>query len=415
MKLPESARRVRALATPERRRWFDFRNAAEEDTGPVELLIYDEIDPFWGVAAAELVRELARIDADRELKVRINSPGGDVYEGIAILNALRGRDGKVTTVVDGLAASIASVIAMAGSEIVMMPNSEMMVHDPWMLTIGDAEDMQTAADNLGRIADNLASIYADRTGGTAEEWRAIMRAETWYSADETVEAGLADRVEEVATEDQKTAAQKAAARFDLSVFNFKHAGRAEAPAPAALAHTRTSAAEAEVPTGKEADMATLKEGLAERLGGINADADDETMLAAIDEALAERATPEAPAPEQKEQAAAKLPDGVVAIDAATLAELQASARRGDEARAEQERADRVSAVNNAVSTGRITPAQKANWLDRIEKDPSEKAVLESLAPVYPVAELGHAIGTEYTTGQPDAYDAYTAALTGQEA
>ncbi|WPH57882.1 capsid maturation protease [Gordonia phage RayTheFireFly] len=414
MKLPESARRVRALATPERRRWFDFRNAADEDTGPVELLIYDEIDPFWGVAAAELVRELARIDADRELKVRINSPGGDVYEGIAILNALRGRDGKVTTVVDGLAASIASVIAMAGSEIVMMPNSEMMIHDPWMLTIGDAEDMQTAADNLGRIADNLASIYADRTGGTAEEWRAIMRAETWYTAAETVEAGLADRVEEVATEDQKTAAQKAAARFDLSIFNFKHAGRAEAPAPAALAHTRTSAAEAEVPTGKEANMATLKEGLAERLG-TDADADDETMLAAVDEALAERATAAAPAPEQQEQAAAKLPDGVVAIDAATLAELQASARRGDEARAEQERADRVSAVNNAVSTGRITPAQKANWLDRIEKDPSEKEVLESLAPVYPVAELGHAIGTEYTTDQPDAYDAYTAALTGQEA
>ncbi|AON97298.1 head maturation protease [Gordonia phage Hedwig] len=403
MKLPESARRVRALATPERRRWFDFRNAADEDTGPVELLIYDEIDPFWGVAAAELVRELARIDADRELKVRINSPGGDVYEGIAILNALRGRDGKVTTVVDGLAASIASVIAMAGSEIVMMPNSEMMIHDPWMLTIGDAEDMQTAADNLGRIADNLASIYADRTGGTAEEWRAIMRAETWYTAAETVEAGLADRVEEVATEDQKTAAQKAAARFDLSIFNFKHAGRAEAPAPAALAHTRTSAAEAEVPTGKEANMATLKEGLAERLG-TDADADDETMLAAIDEALAERATPAAPAPEQQEQAAAKLPDGVVAIDAATLAELQASARRGDEARAEQERADRVSAVENAVRTGRITPAQKASWLDRVEKDPSEKAVLESLAPVYPVAELGHAIGTEYTN-DPDPYEA----------
>ncbi|QOC55867.1 capsid maturation protease [Gordonia phage DirtyBoi] len=402
MKLPESARRVRALATPERRRWFDFRNAADEDTGPVELLIYDEIDPFWGVAAAELVRELARIDADRELKVRINSPGGDVYEGIAILNALRGRDGKVTTVVDGLAASIASVIAMAGSEIVMMPNSEMMIHDPWMLTIGDAEDMQTAADNLGRIADNLASIYADRTGGTAEEWRAIMRAETWYTAAETVETGLADRVEEVATEDQKTAAQKAAARFDLSIFNFKHAGRAEAPAPAVLAHTRTSAAEAEVPTGKEANMATLKEGLAERLG-TDADADDETMLAAIDEALAERAAPEAPAPEAQ-PAAAKLPDGVVAIDAATLADLQAAARRGDEARAEQERAERVSAVENAVRTGRITPAQKASWLDRVEKDPSEKAVLESLAPVYPVAELGHAIGTEYTN-DPDPYEA----------
>ncbi|QMU22511.1 head maturation protease, ClpP-related [Gordonia rubripertincta] len=401
MKLPESARRVRALATPERRRWFEIRNAAEEDTGPVEVLIYDEIDPFWGVSAAVFVRDLAQIDAERDLTVRINSPGGDVYEGIAILNALRGRAGKVTTVIDGLAASIASVIAMAGTEIVMMPNSEMMVHDPWMLTIGDAEDMQTAADNLGRIADNLASIYAERTGGTAEEWRAIMRAETWYTAAEAVEAGLANRVEEVATPTGDDRSERAAARFDLSVFNFKHAGRADAPAPAALATNRTSAAEAEVPTGKEATMATLKEGLAERLG-TTADADDETMLTALDEALAERATPEAPAPEQ--QAAAKLPDGVVAIDAATLTELQAAARRGDEARANQERAERISAVDRAVATGRITPAQKANWLDRLEKDPSEKAVLDSLAPVYPVAELGHAIGTEYTT-EPDAYEA----------
>lgn len=401
VKLPESARRVRALATPERRRWFEIRNAAEEDTGPVEVLIYDEIDPFWGVSAAVFVRDLAQIDAERDLTVRINSPGGDVYEGIAILNALRGRAGKVTTVIDGLAASIASVIAMAGTEIVMMPNSEMMVHDPWMLTIGDAEDMQTAADNLGRIADNLASIYAERTGGTAEEWRAIMRAETWYTAAEAVEAGLANRVEEVATPTGDDRSERAAARFDLSVFNFKHAGRADAPAPAALATNRTSAAEAEVPTGKEATMATLKEGLAERLG-TTADADDETMLTALDEALAERATPEAPAPEQ--QAAAKLPDGVVAIDAATLTELQAAARRGDEARANQERAERISAVDRAVATGRITPAQKANWLDRLEKDPSEKAVLDSLAPVYPVAELGHAIGTEYTT-EPDAYEA----------
>ncbi|AZV00733.1 capsid maturation protease [Gordonia phage Kiko] len=400
MKLPESARRVRALATPERRRWFDIRNADESDTGPVEVLIYDEIDPFWGVSAAVFVRELSQVDADRDLTVRINSPGGDVYEGIAILNALRGRDGKVTTIVDGLAASIASVIAMAGTERVMMPNSELMIHDPWMLTIGNAEDMQSAADNLGRIADNLASIYAERAGGTAEEWRAVMQAETWYSAAEAVDAGLAVRVEELPS--TKTSDKdRAAAQFDLSIF--KHAGRAAAPAPVALAHNRTSAAEAEVPTGKEASMATLKEGLAERLG-TTADADDETVLKALDEALTERAEPTDGQPAAPEQAAAKLPDGVVAIDATLLANLQESARRGDEARAEQERADRVSAVDRAVATGRIAPAQKAAWLDRIEKDPAEKAILDSLTPVHPVAELGHAIGTEYTT-EPDAYEA----------
>ena len=399
--LPEPARRIRALASSERRRWFEFRNAADDDTGPVEVLIYDEIDPWWGVAAADFVRDLARVDAERDITVRINSPGGDVYEGIAILNALRGRDGRVTTVIDGIAASIASVIAMAGTDIVMMPNTEMMIHDPWMVTIGNAKDMQDAADNLARVADNLASIYADRAGGETEDWRAVMQAETWYSAAEAVEAGLVDRVEELP--DDKAAAKKPAARFDLSIFNY--AGRAAAPAPLAL--SRPSAAEAEDTTRKGAPVATLKEGLAERLG-IDADADDETTLKALDEALAERAEDETPEAGQEQAPAAKLPDGVVAIDAATLAELQAAARRGDEARAEQEKASRVSAVDDAVRAGRIAPAQRAAWLDRLEKDPAEKSVLASLAPVYPVSEIGHAVGSE--VGNHESDDAVYAAL-----
>lgn len=395
--LPESAKRVRALATSERRRWYEIRNSADTDTGPVEVLIYDEIDPFWGVAAADFVRDLARIDDERDVKVRINSPGGDVYEGIAILNALRGRSGTVTTYVDGIAASMASVIAMAGSEIVMMPNAEMMIHDPWMLAVGNAKDMQDAADNLARVADNLASIYADRTGGTADEWRAVMQAETWYSADEAVTAGLANRVEELPNDEKRS--ENAKARFDLSIYSY--AGRAAAPAPVAL-HT-SSAAEAEGTQGKEALVATLKEGLAERLG-IDAEADDETTLKALDEALAERADEE-PTPDDG-KAAAALPTGVVAIDEATLQELQARAQRGDEARSEQEKASRAAAVTAAVASGRISPAQRDAWLARLEADPAEAAVLANLAPVYPVTELGHAVGSESTPH--DSIDPYEA-------
>ena len=134
-------------------------------------------------------------------------------------------------------------------------------------------------------------------------------------------------------------------------------------------------------------MATLNEGLVERLG-IDADADDETILSALDEALAERASEEpAPAPAP----AAQLPEGVVAIDAATLAELQASARRGEEARTRQEVTERASAVENAVRAGRISPAQRETWLNRLETDPAEVNVLNTLAPVYPVGkEIGHA-------------------------
>ncbi|QDF16717.1 capsid maturation protease [Gordonia phage HannahD] len=412
MSLPAPARRVRALATtPDRRNWFEFRNAETTDTGPVEILIYDFIDPdaawFGGVSARDFVTTLAQVDDNREINVRINSPGGDVYDGIAILNALRNRKSTVTTYVDGIAASIASIIAMAGTEVVMMPNAEMMIHDPWMVAIGNAKDLQEAVDNLIRVSDNLASVYADRTGGSADEWRAAMAAETWYSAEEAVTAGLADRIETPPKSGGKSEKAKTTDRFDLSIFAY--AGRAAAPAPLATARQSTSAAEAEATREREeASMATLKEGLAERLG-TDADADDETVLAAVDEALAERANDtdtdtDTGAGGQEQAPAAQLPDGVVTIDAATLSELQASARRGDQARAEQERNGRIAAVNAAVSAGRISPAQRDSWLDRLDKDPSEEAVLNSLAPVYPVSELGHGVGSE-SAGDPDPYEA----------
>ena len=361
------------------RSWYEFRNEAD---GPTELFIYDVIDEWFGVSAEMFARDLAAIDAT-EITVRINSPGGSVFDGIAILNALRGHKAKITTVVDGLAASAASFIAMAGDEVVMGRNSEMMIHDASGICIGNAQDMETMHANLERVSANIASIYAERTGGTADEWRAAMLAETWYSANEAVAAGLADRVD-TAQKDDKAKAKNA---FDLSIFNY--AGRDAAPTPSVPGTSTPLATEAsEVSKGKEAiPMATLNEGLVERLG-IDADADDETILSALDEALAERASEEpAPAPAP----AAQLPEGVVAIDAATLAELQASARRGEEARTRQEATERASAVENAVRTGRIAPAQRETWLNRLETDPAEVNVLNTLAPVYPVGkEIGHA-------------------------
>lgn len=380
------------------RPWYEFRNADANDDGPVELFIYDVIDDWFGVSAEMFARDLSGIDAE-EITVRINSPGGNVFDGIAILNALRGHKARVTTVVDGLAASAASFIAMAGDEVVMNRNAEMMIHDASGVCIGNAKDMAEMHDMLERVSNNIASIYAERTGTDVQDWRDSMLAETWYSAEEAVAAGLADRVES----DDKDA-EKAKNSFDLSIFNY--AGRDKAPTPTPLAATGAP----EVNRGKEANtMATLNEGLAERLG-IPADADDETILSALDEALAERATDNA-AGESANSGGQALPDGVVAIDAATLSELQAQARRGEEARVEQERAARVAAVDNAVRTGRIAPAQRETWLNRLQADPTEAQVLDSLAPVYPVGrELGHA-GTPTTNEDDGVYEA----LFGKEA
>ncbi|HEY9315796.1 head maturation protease, ClpP-related [Williamsia sp.] len=383
------------------RSWYEFRN---EGDGPTELFIYDVIDEWFGVSAEMLARDLAALDTT-EITVRINSPGGNVFEGIAILNALRGHKAKITTVIDGLAASAASFIAMAGDEIVMGRNSEMMIHDASGICIGNAKEMADMTTNLERVSANIASIYAERTGGTEDEWRAAMLAETWYSADEAVAAGLADRVAE---QDKDTKAKNA---FDLSIFNY--AGRQAAPTPPVPGPPTPLATEAsEVNKGKEVTtVTTLNEGLAERLG-IAADANDETVLSALDEALAERAAPEPV--EQQQAPAAQLPAGIVAIDEAALTALQARAARGDEARTRQEASERVSAVENAVRTGRIAPAQRESWLNRLATDPSEATVLDSLAPVYPVGnEIGHA-GSPVDNADTDS-DAIWAELYGKDA
>ncbi|MFD7045845.1 head maturation protease, ClpP-related, partial [Rhodococcus jostii] len=211
-----------------RRDWYTIR--AQTPSAPAEVLIYDEIG-WYGVTATDFVKDLESLDGD-EIVVRINSPGGDVYDGIAILNALRGHKATITTVVDGLAASAASFIAMAGDEIVMGRNSELMIHDAWGMSVGNAADLHKLADDLDRVSNNIASIYADRAGGTTEGWRQVMRAETWYSAQEAVDAGLADRIDTQRGDDTGTEVA-AKASFDLSIFTY--AGRTAAPAPKALA------------------------------------------------------------------------------------------------------------------------------------------------------------------------------------
>jgi ATP-dependent protease ClpP protease subunit len=128
-----------------------------------ELLIYGEIG--WECTATDVVRQVQ--DSDGDLLVRVNSPGGDVYDGLAIMNALRAHDGTVTAVVEGLAASAASFIVVGGADrVILRPTAELMIHDAMSFVGGNAEEMKTAITDLERISDNLAGIYADRAGET---------------------------------------------------------------------------------------------------------------------------------------------------------------------------------------------------------------------------------------------------------
>jgi ATP-dependent protease ClpP protease subunit len=165
------------------------------EAGGTRLDIFDDIGADgWGggLSAGDFAGRLAGVKGP--LTVGINSGGGDCFDGLAIYNALSSYPGPVTTVVDGLAASIASVIFQAGRTRVVSPGGMVMVHDAFSLCAGNEAEMTAAAATLGKVSDNLASVYAQRCGGTAQHWRDVMRAETWYTADEAVAAGLADRV-----------------------------------------------------------------------------------------------------------------------------------------------------------------------------------------------------------------------------
>ncbi|MFF6781437.1 head maturation protease, ClpP-related [Streptomyces sp. NPDC012510] len=232
--LAERGRAARpALPAPDgEQTWYRITNSLDEGGTPVgSISIYGDIGS-WGITAASFVEELKAIDAS-ELRVNISSPGGEVFDGLAIHNALRSHRATVMVQVDSLAASIASVIAMAGDRIVMSPHSQMMIHDAQGVACGSPEEMREYADFLDRQSENIAAVYAERAGGTKLQWRKRMQAETWYFADEAVAAGLADEVAnpQRMTPEEEEQARAIAAAWDLSVYNYAHTSREEAPAP----------------------------------------------------------------------------------------------------------------------------------------------------------------------------------------
>ena len=164
--------------------WYTIR---ARDSG-AEVLIYDEIGAY-GVSAKGFLAELGALPDDSAIDLRLNSPGGSVFDAVAIHNALSRHAGTVTVWIDGIAASAASYIAMAGDEIVMPENAFLMIHDPSGLVMGTAADMRDMAGTLDKIAASMTRGYAAKSGKPEDEIAALMAAETWFDAAEALEAG----------------------------------------------------------------------------------------------------------------------------------------------------------------------------------------------------------------------------------
>ena len=188
--LPEGIARDRAVAFNRR---MNHEFTARQANDDAVITIYDEIG-YWGITASDVRRELDAITASN-ITVRLNSPGGDVFDGIAIYNDLLGHDANVNIEITGLAASAASIIAMAGDTVRIAQSAFIMVHNAWGVVFGNKHDMNEFADVLARIDESLAKVYAARTDDLdLSEIVAMMDAETWLSAEDAIADGFADEL-----------------------------------------------------------------------------------------------------------------------------------------------------------------------------------------------------------------------------
>jgi ATP-dependent Clp protease, protease subunit len=184
--------------------WYTIRARASG----AEVLIYDEIGAY-GVSAKGFLAELGALPEGAPIDLRLNSPGGSVFDAVAIYNALSRHAGTVTVWIDGIAASAASYIAMAGDEIIMPENSFLMIHDPSGIVMGTAADMRDMAGALDKMAASMTRGYAARSGKPEGEIAALMAAETWFDARDALDLGLATRMAEPV---------RIAASFDIGRF-----------------------------------------------------------------------------------------------------------------------------------------------------------------------------------------------------
>lgn len=197
-------------------RWKPEVHAAKDDDEGTTINVYDEIGETWygeGMTVKK-VAAILRQNKGKAITVNINSPGGDFFEGVAIYNALQSHDGEVTVRVIGLAASAASVIAMAGHKVEIAESAFLMIHNAWTIALGDRNEMQDVSDMLAKFDETMAALYSKRANGkTEKEIAKMMDATTWLNGADAIEMGLADSIldaDELEVEEKSKSGKNAA-------------------------------------------------------------------------------------------------------------------------------------------------------------------------------------------------------------
>lgn len=376
------------------------------DATVATIRLYGPIDSWggwWGISAEDIARVLDALPASvQQIVLRINSPGGEVWEAMAILNMLGAHGARVTAVVDGIAASAASFIAAGCNETVMSKGSQMMIHSPSSIAWGNAAEMRKTADFLDVVEASSIEIYTEKAG--EKDWAAMLAAETWLTAAATVELGLADRIDVVPDAGVASTVGTDDEEPDLIVLvdddpedAVTDRIRAVAASARASAPKPPSSTEPGTPNRKENVVANdaPQAGSRERLGVTDADVSE--AATAVTDALSNPV-------ENTTTPTAALPEGIVAIDATVLDEMRNGIRLGAEARAEQDRARRDGIIATALAEGRITAASRDHFRSLLDtNEESGTALLASLQKnTVPVEEIGVASAS----AEDDAYPAH---------
>lgn len=362
----------------------------------------------WEITAKDVRTQL---DDAGDVDVFLNSPGGDVYEGLAIMNALRAHEGAVTVFIEGMAASIASVIAVGGADrVVARPHAELMLHHAWSGALGNADEMRKSAENLERISANLADIYADKSGMSPDAVLDLMSAETWFSASEALAAGFVDAVEDarspVVARGREPAFAKAMARFRFN-------GRGAAPAP------RVNNAVESPPREQEGEPMSFLEKIADAVGmspeevreelsgffnaqdtedkpGVDdpetvKEEPEEEQTSEDSEGTVEGVDAESEDDTEEEEDTAPAPSDSVTLDRETYEVLKAAAHHGWQAKQESEERALVAEVDRWVTEGRISAALRSKAFAAIKRDAEIARDLYGSNPkgTIPRAEIGH--------------------------
>lgn len=363
----------------DKREFFNAVTApAPSGDGTVATIrLYGPIDSwggYWGVSTKDVGNVLDALpDEVTQIVLRINSPGGEVFEAVSILNMLRAHKASVVAVVDGLAASAASVLAAGCDEAVMSPGTQMMIHKPSSYAWGDADALRKSAGVLDSVEASIVEIYSDKAG--ARDWAALLADETWLTAKEAVSIGLADRVAVIPDAGEALTVGESNPDSDEP---FDALATALTPAGAGNTNRKETVVEYD----------EILTGLRTRLGISDVDASAESIMAALDETLAEQAEAVGSV---VVDVTSNLPEGTQIVDAAAFAELQAQAAEGVAARAEQNAARRDGIIKAALQDGRIAPAGRAEWRAQLDKDEAGATALLASLPTntIPVAEIGH--------------------------